>query len=83
MTEEYVELISELSLRGANLNQKKRVSNVKLYLNLRKNIVKYYIWNVALYRAGICKRVNIDHKYLGSFRNGVMGKDGENRFGRS
>jgi hypothetical protein len=38
-----------------------------LELNLRKNLVKCYIWSVALYGAGTWTLRKVDQKYLESF----------------
>jgi hypothetical protein len=49
------------------LNRKKTVFTSKLDLNLRKTLVKYYIWNITLYAAEMWTLQKIDEKYLQSF----------------
>jgi hypothetical protein len=39
----------------------------KIGLNLRKKLVKCYIWSIALYGAETLTLRKVDHKYLGSF----------------
>jgi hypothetical protein len=36
-------------MKKAELNRKKTLSTSKLNLNLRKKVVKCYIWSIALY----------------------------------
>jgi hypothetical protein len=46
---------------------KKNLFTSKLDLNLRKKLVKCYIWNIALYGAETWTLRKIDQKYLESF----------------
>jgi hypothetical protein len=39
----------------------------KLDLNLRKKLVKCYIWNIVLYGAETWKLLKVDQKYMKSF----------------
>jgi hypothetical protein len=47
-------------------NEKKARFTSKLDLNLRKKIVKCYIWSVTLYGAGTWTLRKVDQKYLES-----------------
>jgi hypothetical protein len=47
-------------------NRKKIFSPAKLDLNLRKELVKYYIFSIGLYNAEILKLRKLDHKHLES-----------------
>ena len=51
------------------------------YLNLRKKLVKCYIWSMALYGALVasCSRSEMP----GKFRNVVLEKDGKGQLDRS
>ena len=51
----------------AAFNKKKTFFTTKLDLNLRKNLVKCYIWSMALYGAETWTRRAADQKYLESF----------------
>ena len=51
----------------AALNRKKNLFTSKLHLNLRKKLVKCYIWSTALYGAEIWTLRKVDQKYLESF----------------
>jgi hypothetical protein len=51
----------------AALNRKKTLFTSKLLLNLRKKLVKCYIWSIALYVAEIWTLRKVDQKYLESF----------------
>ena len=50
-----------------SFNRKKTLFTSKLELNLRKKLVKCYIWSIALYGAETGTFRNIDQKYVGSF----------------
>jgi hypothetical protein len=51
----------------AAFNKKKNVFTSKLDLNLRKKLVKHYIWSIALYGAEKCTLRKVDRKHLESF----------------
>jgi len=51
----------------AAFNKKKTLFTSKLDLNLRKKLVKCYIWNMALYGAETWTLRTADQKYLESF----------------
>ena len=53
---------------------KKKVSTSKLDLNLRKKLVKCYIWSVALCGTEIWTLWKVDQKYLGSFEMQCWGR---------
>jgi hypothetical protein len=48
-------------------NKKKNLFTSKLELNLRKKLVKGYIWSIALYGAETWTLGKVDQKYLESF----------------
>jgi hypothetical protein len=48
-------------------NKKKNIFTSKLELNLRKKLVKCYIWSIALYGAETWTVRKVDQKYLESF----------------
>jgi len=51
----------------AAFNKKNNLFASTLYINLRKKLVKCYIWSVALYGAETWKLRAADQKYLESF----------------
>jgi hypothetical protein len=60
------EIKSRIAMEKAALN-KKTLFTSKLDLNLRKKLVKFYIWNMALYGAETWTLRAANHKYLESF----------------
>jgi hypothetical protein len=54
----------------AAFNKKKTLFTSKLDLNLRKKLVKCYIWSMALYCAETWTLRAADQKYLESFKCG-------------
>jgi len=60
------EVTSRISAAKAVFNMW-RTSSEKLHLNLRKELVKCYIWSIALYNAERLKLRKINHKYPESF----------------
>jgi hypothetical protein len=62
------EIKSRIAMAKAAFNNKKKnLFTSKLDLNLRKNLVKCYIWSIALYSAETWTLQKIDQKYLESF----------------
>ena len=51
----------------APFNRKKTLFTSKLDLNLRKKLVKCYIWSIALFGAENWTLQKVDQKYLESF----------------
>jgi hypothetical protein len=51
----------------AAFNKKKNLFTSKLDLNLRKKLVKCYIWSIALYGAETWRLRKMNQKYLESF----------------
>jgi hypothetical protein len=51
----------------AAFNKKKNLFTSTLNLNLRKKLVKCYIWSIALYGAETWALRKVDQKYLESF----------------
>jgi hypothetical protein len=60
------EIKSWIATAKAALKKKKALVTSKLGLNLRKKIVKCYIWNTALCGAENRTLRQVDQKYLGS-----------------
>jgi hypothetical protein len=50
-----------------------------LDLELRKKLVKYYVWSIALYGAETWKLRAVDQKHMESFQNVVLEKDGKDQ----
>jgi hypothetical protein len=61
------EIKSRLAMAKPALNKKKNLFTSKLELNLRKKLVKGYIWSIALYGAETWTLRKVDQKYLESF----------------
>jgi hypothetical protein len=59
------DIISRMTVAKAAFNEK-TVFTGKLDLNVRKKLVKCFIWNIALCGAGIWKLRKLDQKYLES-----------------
>ena len=51
----------------AAFNKKTTLLTSKLELNLRKKLVKYYIWSIVLYSAETWTLQKVDWKYAESF----------------
>jgi hypothetical protein len=56
-----------IAMEKAAFNKKKNLFTCKLDLNLRKKLVKCYIWSMALYGAETWTLRAVDQKYLKSF----------------
>jgi hypothetical protein len=52
-----------IAMAKAAFNKKRALFTSTLDLELRKKLVKYYIWSIALYGAWTLRAV--DHKHLG------------------
>ena len=61
------EIKSRIAMAKAAFNKKKALFTSKLDLNLRKKLVKCYIWSMALYGAETWTLRAADHKYLEIF----------------
>jgi hypothetical protein len=48
-------------------NRKKALFTRKLELNLRKKLLKYFVWVKAVHSAETWELGKIDHKYVGNF----------------
>jgi hypothetical protein len=57
----------KIVMAKAAFNKKGVVFNIKMDLELRKKIVKWYIWSIALYGAETWTLQAVDQKYLESF----------------
>jgi hypothetical protein len=58
---------TNFSIAIAAFNRKRALFTSTLDLDLRKKLVKIYIWNKALYGAEICTLRAVDQKHLESF----------------
>ena len=67
----------------AAFNKKKTLFTSKLDLNLRKKLLKCYIWSTALYGAETWTLRAADQKYLESFEMWCLEKDGKDQLDRS
>jgi hypothetical protein len=56
--------ISRIAMAKATFNKKKTLFTTKLDFNLKKKLVKCYIWGTALYDAETWTRGKADQKYL-------------------
>ena len=61
------EIKSRIVMAKAAFNKKKKLFTSKLDLNLRKKLVKFYVWNMALYGAETWTLRATDQKRLESF----------------
>jgi len=61
------EIKSRIAMAKAAFSKKKTLFTSKLDLNLRKKLIKCYIWSVALYGAETWTLRAADQKYLESF----------------
>jgi hypothetical protein len=61
------EIKSRIAMAIATFNKKNYLFTSKLDLNLRKKLVKCYIWSIALYGAETWTLQKMDQKYLESF----------------
>jgi len=61
------EITSRIVIAKAAFSKKKTLFTSKLDLNLRKKLIKCYIWSMALYGAETWTLRAADQKYLGSF----------------
>jgi hypothetical protein len=58
---------SRIAKAKAAFNKKKNLFTSKLDLNLRKKLVKCYIWSIVLYGAETWTLPKVDQKHLESF----------------
>jgi hypothetical protein len=56
----------EITMAKAAFNKQRTFFNNTLGLKLRKKLVKYYIWSIALYIAETSTLGAVDQKHLGS-----------------
>jgi hypothetical protein len=61
------EIESRIATSKVAFNKKKNLFTSKLDLNLRKKLVKCYIWSIAFYGAETWTLRNVDQQYLESF----------------
>jgi hypothetical protein len=61
------EIKSRIAMAKTAINKKKNLFTSKLDLNLRKKLVKCYIWNIALNGAEKWTLRKMDQNYLESF----------------
>ena len=61
------EIKSRIALEKAAFNKKNNLFNCKLDFNMRKKLVKCYVWGMALYGAQTWTLLTADQKRLESF----------------
>ena len=61
------EITSRIAMAKAAFNKKKNLFTSKLDLNLRKRLVRCYVWSIALYGADTWTFRATDQKHLESF----------------
>jgi hypothetical protein len=74
---------SRTAMAKAAFNKKKNLFTSKLDLNLRKKLVKCYIWSIALYSAETWTLRKSGSEIPGKFRKVVLEKDGVDQLHRS
>jgi hypothetical protein len=57
---------SRITMEKAAISKKKALFTTKLDLNLRKKLVKWCNWSMALYRSETLTLQKVDQKYLAS-----------------
>jgi hypothetical protein len=77
-----LEIKSRIAMAKAAFNKKNALFTSKLDLNLRKKLVKCYIWSIALYGAESWTLRKVDQKYLESFEIWCWFKNGEDYLDR-
>jgi len=77
------EIKSRIVMAKAAFNNKKNIFTSTLDLNLRKKVVKFYIWNMALYGAETRNASGSRSEIPGKFWNAVLEKDGEDQLDQS
>jgi hypothetical protein len=65
------EVKSRIVMAKTAFNKKKSLFTGKVGLNLRKKLVKCYIWSIALYGAETWTLRKVDQKYLESLKYGT------------
>jgi hypothetical protein len=70
------ELKSRIAMAIAAFNNRKNLYTSKLVLNLRKKLLKCYVWGTALYGAENLDAPGNRSETPGKFRNVVLVKDG-------
>ena len=83
MAQDTQEIKPRIVMAQASFNKNKALLTSKFDLNLRKKIVKCYIWITALCGAGTWALWTVDQKYLEILRNVVLEKVGEDQLDRS
>ena len=77
------EIKSRIVMVKAAFNKKKNPFTSKLDLNLRKRLVRCYVWSTALYGAETWTLRATDQKHLESFEMWCFEKNGEDQLDRS
>jgi hypothetical protein len=68
------EIKSRIAMAKAAFNKKKTLFTSNLDLNLRRKLVKCYIWSIAFYGAETWTLRKVDQKYLESFEMWCWGR---------
>jgi hypothetical protein len=61
------EIKSRIAMAKAAFNKKRALFTSKIVLELRRKLVKCYIWSIVLYGAETLTLRAVDHKHLESF----------------
>jgi hypothetical protein len=61
------EIKSRIAMARAAFNKKRALFTTKMDLELRKKLVKCYVWSVALYGAETWTLLAVDQKHLENF----------------
>jgi hypothetical protein len=61
------EIKSRIAMAKASFNKKRALGTSKMDIELRKKLVKCYIWSIALYGAETWTLQAVDQKHLESF----------------
>jgi hypothetical protein len=65
------EIKSRIAMAKAVFNKKRALFSSTLDLKLRKKLVKFYIWSIALYGVETWRIRAVDQKHLESFESGA------------
>jgi hypothetical protein len=73
------EIKFKIAMAKAAFNNKRTLFTSTLELELRKKLVKCYIWSIALYGAETWTLGAVDQKHLEKFLNVVLEEDGKDQ----
>ena len=73
------EIKCRIAMAKAAFNKKRTLFASTLDLELKKKIVKCYVWSIALYGAETWTLRSVDQKHLKSFEMWCLEKDGKDQ----